>query len=194
MEEESGMSTATGTMRIDDVGESTLLGAAAAGGADTKGLSPGEHVLSFMDAERFVEELRTFDCREIGTPAWMAQHTRLEKLNLQSHQCALANSDDFVLEALVSFDKVCSEGGSVRHAVYILYPVHTMCARVCACVSHALPCVCVCVLLLPVCMYVCAWCIPCIPCTLCCVCAAFVVLLYAVCCVFSCGTTMITTH
>ena len=147
MEEESGMSTATGTMRIDDVGESTLLGAAAAGGADTKGLSPGEHVLSFMDAERFVEELRTFDCREIGTPAWMAQHTRLEKLNLQSHQCALANSDDFVLEALVSFDKVCSEGGSVRHAVYIMYPVHTMCARVCACVSHALPCVCVCVLL-----------------------------------------------
>ena len=102
MEEESGISTATGTMRIDDVGESTLLGAAAAGGADAKGLSPGEHVLSFMDAERFVEELRTFDCREIGTPAWMAQHTRLEKLNLQSHQCALANSDDFVLEALVS--------------------------------------------------------------------------------------------
>ncbi len=38
--------------------------------------------------------------------SWMEQHTRLEKLNLQSHQCALSNSDDFVLEALVSFDKM----------------------------------------------------------------------------------------
>lgn len=63
-------------------------------------------VLSVLDAERFVEELREFDIEEVGTDKWMEQHERVEKLNLQAHHCAMSNSDEFVLEAILTFDKL----------------------------------------------------------------------------------------
>ena len=37
---------------------------------------------------------------------WMAQHEALEQLNLQAHQSAQGNQDEFVIEALVTLDKV----------------------------------------------------------------------------------------
>jgi hypothetical protein len=36
----------------------------------------------------------------------MEQHEWLEKLNLQAHQSARAHSDEFVLEAFITFDKL----------------------------------------------------------------------------------------
>ena len=44
--------------------------------------------------------------REVGTEKWMKQHEVIEKLNLQSHQSARTNSEDFVLEALITFEKL----------------------------------------------------------------------------------------
>jgi hypothetical protein len=39
--------------------------------------------------------------QEVGSEEWMSQHRVLEKLNIQAHQCAMTNSDDFVTEAIV---------------------------------------------------------------------------------------------
>lgn len=63
-------------------------------------------VVDPREAERFVEELKKFDVKEIGSKEWMVQHVRLEKLNLQAHQNAANNSDEFVLEAILTFDKI----------------------------------------------------------------------------------------
>lgn len=38
--------------------------------------------------------------------SWFDQHRRLAKLNLQAHQSAMARSDEYVLEALLTFDKL----------------------------------------------------------------------------------------
>ena len=44
--------------------------------------------------------------REVGTEKWMKQHEVIEKLNLQSHQSARTNSEDFVLETISAFEKL----------------------------------------------------------------------------------------
>ena len=36
----------------------------------------------------------------------MEQHRRLEKLNIQAHQSAMTNSEEFVLESILTFDKL----------------------------------------------------------------------------------------
>ena len=63
-------------------------------------------VLSVPEAERYVEELQRFSMAAVGSSAWLDQHRRLVKLNLQAHQCAMARSDEFVIEALQTFSKV----------------------------------------------------------------------------------------
>ena len=40
------------------------------------------------------------------THSWFEQYRRLAKLNLQAHQSAMARSDEYVLEALLTFDKL----------------------------------------------------------------------------------------
>lgn len=48
--------------------------------------------------------------RNLSTPcencSWFEQHRRLAKLNLQAHQSAMARSDEYVLEALMTFEKL----------------------------------------------------------------------------------------
>ena len=63
------------------------------------------HIISSADAERFAEGLRTFELSEIGSKAWMQQHKRLEQLNLQAHASAQSDSDNYVVEALLTFEK-----------------------------------------------------------------------------------------
>lgn len=63
-------------------------------------------ILSVDEAERYVESLREFSIEEVGSDAWMDQHELLEKLNLQAHHCTMSNSDEFVLEAILTFDKL----------------------------------------------------------------------------------------
>lgn len=38
--------------------------------------------------------------------SWFEQYRRLAKLNLQAHQSAMARSDEYVLESLLTFDKL----------------------------------------------------------------------------------------
>lgn len=63
-------------------------------------------IIDYNEAERFVESLRKFDLTEVGNAAWMEQHRRIEKLNLQAHQNAMSNSDEYVMEAVLTFDKL----------------------------------------------------------------------------------------
>lgn len=63
-------------------------------------------VISVSEAERFVESLKKFDLEEVGSRHWMEQHRRIEKLNLQAHQSAMTNTDEFVIEAILTFSKI----------------------------------------------------------------------------------------
>ena len=72
-------------------------------------------VLSASDAERMAEEIRCFGVRDVGSKEWFSQHTALTKLNLQAHVSAQAQSEDFVLEAMVAFDKM----GALVHELLV---------------------------------------------------------------------------
>ena len=63
-------------------------------------------LFSPWEAENRVEALEEFDVVDVGTSAWMRQHESLEQLNLQAHQSAQQNGDEFVLEALITFGKL----------------------------------------------------------------------------------------
>lgn len=61
----------------------------------------------FVDeAEQLVEGLRRFNLEDVGSEAWMRQHKAVERLNQQAHQSARERSDEFVLEAMLTFDKM----------------------------------------------------------------------------------------
>jgi hypothetical protein len=63
-------------------------------------------IIDYAEAERYVEELRTFEIEEVGNSDWMEQHRRIEKLNIQAHQSAASNNEEFVLEAILTFEKL----------------------------------------------------------------------------------------
>lgn len=63
-------------------------------------------IVDYTESERYVESLRKFNVDEVGNSAWMEQHRRIEKLNIQAHQSAMSNSEEFVLEAILTFDKL----------------------------------------------------------------------------------------
>lgn len=73
-------------------------------------------IIDYAEAERFIEGLRKFEISEVGNSAWMEQHRRLEKLNLQAHQNALSNSEEFVMEAVLTFDKL----GTLIHDLLVI--------------------------------------------------------------------------
>lgn len=58
------------------------------------------------DAQRLVESLRPFPLAEIGSKAWLNQHTAVEKLNLQAQHSIVKQGDEYVIEALVDYDKL----------------------------------------------------------------------------------------
>jgi hypothetical protein len=63
-------------------------------------------VVDPTEAENIVESLQKFDLRNVGSTKWMDQHRKMERLNLQAHQCAMSNSDEYVLEAFLTFNKL----------------------------------------------------------------------------------------
>lgn len=63
-------------------------------------------IVDYTESERYVESLKMFDVEEVGNSAWMEQHRRIEKLNIQAHQSAMSNSEEFVLESILTFDKL----------------------------------------------------------------------------------------
>ena len=71
-----------------------------------EGVSASSAVIDSLESTRLVEGLVSFNLADVGGPAWMKQHEVLEKLNLQAHHCVLSQSDNFVMEDLVTYEKV----------------------------------------------------------------------------------------
>lgn len=59
-----------------------------------------------MEAERYIEGLTKFTIEDVGSSRWLDQHAQMEKLNLQAHQSAVTNSDEYVIESLLTFSKL----------------------------------------------------------------------------------------
>ena len=65
-----------------------------------------ERPLNALEADRYCEELRSFEFAQMGDRKWMMQHEFLSKLNLQAHVNAAQSRDEFVLEAVVLHEKM----------------------------------------------------------------------------------------
>jgi hypothetical protein len=63
-------------------------------------------IIDAQETERIVESLVKFDITQVGSVTWMDQHRKIEKLNIQAHQNAMTNSDEYVLEAILTFNKL----------------------------------------------------------------------------------------
>eukprot|EP00041_Stephanoeca_diplocostata_P034390 m.1171167 g.1171167 ORF g.1171167 m.1171167 type:complete len:453 (-) comp24512_c0_seq5:3243-4601(-) len=66
----------------------------------------GDNVLTPYEAEAYCEALIAFDIKSIGSAKWLQQHEYLEKLNVQAHVCIQNDTDEFVSESLISFEKL----------------------------------------------------------------------------------------
>jgi hypothetical protein len=73
-------------------------------------------VLNYSEAERYCESLKEFDITNVGSSAWLDQHKFIEKLNLQAHHSAMSNSDEFVLEAISTYQKM----GTLIHNLIVI--------------------------------------------------------------------------
>ena len=63
-------------------------------------------IIDPYESERLIQKIREFSFQEIGSSEWFQQHAILEKINLQSHQNAITNSDEFIIEQLLLFNKI----------------------------------------------------------------------------------------
>ena len=63
-------------------------------------------IIDPMEAERYIEGLMKFKVEDVGSSRWLDQHAQLEKLNLQAHQSAMSNSDEYIIESLLTFSKL----------------------------------------------------------------------------------------
>jgi len=68
------------------------------------GVSGG--VLDVFEAERLVECLEPTTPRDVGSSSWLEQHRALDRLNVQAHHNVVSQTDEFVIEALISFEKL----------------------------------------------------------------------------------------
>jgi hypothetical protein len=69
-------------------------------------LNPDGSIVSPLEVERFVEGLEKIPLEEVGSTKWMRQHAVMEKLNLQAHQSAQSNSDEYILEHILLHNKL----------------------------------------------------------------------------------------
>ncbi|KAG2497473.1 hypothetical protein HYH03_004627 [Edaphochlamys debaryana] len=75
-------------------------------GQDAQGGGVGSAVLSAHEAEHIIQQLQPLGIDEIGSTKWYQQHSWIEQLNMQAHHCAQTHSDEFVVELLVSLDRL----------------------------------------------------------------------------------------
>lgn len=66
----------------------------------------GRAAMSASEAERLIESLQYLTIEEVGTQKWQTQYESISQLNIQAHYNARTNSDEFVVDLLVSLDKV----------------------------------------------------------------------------------------
>ncbi|XP_058955157.2 zinc finger MYND domain-containing protein 10-like [Pocillopora verrucosa] len=65
-----------------------------------------KQVLLASEAELYIEELKTYSLKEIGSPKWMSQHEYIEKLNMQAIISASSQADEFIKELLITLEKI----------------------------------------------------------------------------------------
>jgi len=118
-------------------------------------------LFSPWEAEQRIENLTEFDVVDVGSSLWMKQHEALEQLNLQAHQSAQQQGDEFVLEALLTFDKLRTlvhellateawrvnvfprikgalvQGKATMRGYFCLYHEATLVNLLCVCMHHA---------------------------------------------------------
>lgn len=63
-------------------------------------------IISPSDTDRIVQSIRRFTIEEVGTKEWLVQHENIQKLNLQEHQNAISNSDPYVMESCLTYEKM----------------------------------------------------------------------------------------
>lgn len=63
-------------------------------------------ILTYYEAEHFVQDLVEIDIREYGGVKWRRQHEYIYKLNIQSHKHARENHEEYIVDQVVTFDKV----------------------------------------------------------------------------------------
>jgi hypothetical protein len=62
--------------------------------------------LTPYEAEHIVDSLECLDFESIGTPKWLKQHSRIERLNAQAHRQAKDGTDEFVVDHLTTLGKI----------------------------------------------------------------------------------------
>merc|ERR1711907_14313 len=63
-------------------------------------------VMDVYECEHLVEQLQPHDPKTVGTMKWIEQHTTIDRLNVQAHHSVANQTDEFVVEALITFDKL----------------------------------------------------------------------------------------
>lgn len=63
-------------------------------------------LVNALEAESFVERLSPFSFDKIGTNRWNTQREWFEQLNLSAHHSAINNQDEFVVDKLMSHEKI----------------------------------------------------------------------------------------
>uniref|UniRef100_A0A7S3G0J4 Uncharacterized protein n=1 Tax=Palpitomonas bilix TaxID=652834 RepID=A0A7S3G0J4_9EUKA len=67
----------------------------------------GEGILTFgPESTALIQSLRAFPIELIGTPAWMKQQDAIQRLNAEAHRQVVAQSEEWVMQALVDEGKV----------------------------------------------------------------------------------------
>ncbi|CAG9577118.1 conserved hypothetical protein [Leishmania major strain Friedlin] len=74
------------------------------------------NVLSPVDAEISIRQLRSFSMEEVGTSSWKDQREAMERLNMCTHSNATQKTDDFVKSFLLEHDKL----GDVLHELLLM--------------------------------------------------------------------------
>jgi len=62
--------------------------------------------LTPYEAEHLVRDLGVLGLRVIGSPKWLKQHQRIERLNAQAHRQAKDGTDEFVVDHLTTLNKI----------------------------------------------------------------------------------------
>lgn len=63
-------------------------------------------LLTPAEAQHMIVSLKPFSISDVGTSAWLQQHSTLDSLNMQAHYDAQIHSEEYVKEGLVLRDKI----------------------------------------------------------------------------------------
>lgn len=68
--------------------------------------SNSSDILTYYEAERFIESLKIFDIKDFGNSDFLKQHVIISKLNIQAHLNVVNKGEEYIMEFFNTFDKV----------------------------------------------------------------------------------------